>query len=173
MEFVSIHASPVVAIYQSMTKGLDNNMLERNLVIALALWNEHNKGIHGKLLWPASQIYNWCKGYLQEFQVARCKEHSATTQTLQHNSWKLPLLGTYKLNVDAPLDAETCDISIGALIKADDGFVMGALSKKLFGRFTMKEAKTLAMFHTFQWAIDVHVPLAVIEIMLCWFSKLN
>ena len=67
------------------------------------------------------------------------------------------------MNVDVVLSIKDGWIGVEAIIRAKDGFLMAALSKRVEGTFAMKEAETLALFKSQQWAQEVMVPIYQIE----------
>uniref|UniRef100_A0A803PS58 Reverse transcriptase domain-containing protein n=1 Tax=Cannabis sativa TaxID=3483 RepID=A0A803PS58_CANSA len=120
---------------------------------------------------------NYCKNFISA-QLKRTSAASASTPStfatavvpLQQSissaallPWTPPPPGLLKLNVDAAVDSSRKITGVGALIRRTDGSVAAAFSKPVLGCFASHEMEAIAMFHSLSWALQLHLPVTLIE----------
>uniref|UniRef100_A0A803NYQ1 CCHC-type domain-containing protein n=1 Tax=Cannabis sativa TaxID=3483 RepID=A0A803NYQ1_CANSA len=95
---------------------------------------------------------------------------SATKSTWWQYFWSLnlppkkpPRSGSFKLNVDATLNASQHIIGVGAIVRDVAGFVVAALSKPIVGNFASHEMEAKALFHSLTWLLQMQISIDYIE----------
>uniref|UniRef100_A0A803PNH7 Reverse transcriptase domain-containing protein n=1 Tax=Cannabis sativa TaxID=3483 RepID=A0A803PNH7_CANSA len=146
-----------------------------------AIWTERNRVIHGHKAKPAKDLAFFAQNYWSNYTAAQLKHSSAapdssscvaaTAAPLPQTStaaaplkpWTPPPLGMLKMNVDAAVDSTRKITGMGALIRNSNGAVVAAISQPILGCYASHEMEALAMFHCLNWAIQLHLPVSLVE----------
>uniref|UniRef100_A0A803QG02 Reverse transcriptase domain-containing protein n=1 Tax=Cannabis sativa TaxID=3483 RepID=A0A803QG02_CANSA len=166
-------------IFSSIATVKQNDVLAKILCLMWCIWTERNKEIHGSKPKPTGVICSFVDMYVQQFLLAHAKQVSmdsscnnfdnapATAPQGSHpqasSVWALPPTGSYKLNIDVAFNDEGSVIGIGDVVRDYFGDVVGALSKPLIGRCSVREMEATALLHSLQWALQLGLQMDYIE----------
>ncbi|PON66311.1 Ribonuclease H-like domain containing protein [Trema orientale] len=71
--------------------------------------------------------------------------------------------GHFKMNVDVAINAKSCSVGVGAIIRNTKGEVIATLAKKVTGTLSAKTAEAKALVISLLWARDVGLNLQNLE----------
>ncbi|TXG67441.1 hypothetical protein EZV62_008716 [Acer yangbiense] len=139
----------VFAILCSKRVGVPD--FELLCVLWWRVWKRRNQVIHGLLVLPVSEIYEWGANFLHEFREACKIGHNGQPVSSLVLRWQAPQVGAFKINTDASLC--TCDkvSGIGVVIWDSDGRVRASLCQNLSANCQPQIAEALAILKGFFW----------------------
>ncbi|GMN50234.1 hypothetical protein TIFTF001_019407 [Ficus carica] len=134
------------------------------LTLLWSLWYERNKFTHGGRLKNAGSLLEDIGQWLHIYQQAQINKPpvlAPSSSLLQ--SWKAPDPGCLKLNVDALVREGSPTVGLGAIIREESGFVLGAMAKPIPGCFSPFVTECLALREWLIFAADSGLQVQKIE----------
>ena len=125
-------------------------LIEKVIMVAWALWSNRNERRNGEVMKNATRIGSDALENLAEYQ--ECVAEPVQRRDVQLEFWKPPPKGVFKLNVDGAVFADQRAASVGALIRDEEGNVIGALSKKISAPLKAVEIEAKAVEVGLQFA---------------------
>ena len=159
----SIHFSSFMDLlwFGAVEAEWDSTLIEKVVMLAWAIWSSRNERRNGGVMKSAKRLGSDALEYLAEYQesVAVPKQR----RDVQPEVWKPPPRGLFKLNVDGAVFADQRAAGVGALIRDEEGNVIGALSKKILAPLKAVEIEAKAVEVGLQFAKDLSVQEFILE----------
>nr|XP_023873208.1 uncharacterized protein LOC111985788 [Quercus suber] len=139
----------------------DAELIGKTVMVAWSLWTNRNEERNGGARKNATRIGNDALQYLAEYQ--ECIAETVQRKETQPEFWKPPPSGMFKLNVDGAVFADQKAAGVGALIRDEEGKVIGALSKKITAPLKALEIEAKAVEVGLQFAKDLSIQEFILE----------
>lgn len=147
---------------------------KKKVQLLWSLWYERNKFTHGGRLKNAGSLLEDIGQWLHIYQQAQINTPPVLAPSYSPlQSWKAPDPGCLKLNVDAFMreGSPTVGLGVGAIIRDESGFVLGAMAKPVPGCFSPFVTECLALREGLIFAADSGLQVQMIETdALCVFA---
>ncbi|KAL5857047.1 hypothetical protein ACOSQ3_004505 [Xanthoceras sorbifolium] len=128
---------------------LQQDEFELLVIVLWRCWFRRNKAINNNVLLP-----------LADFLPPSCSLQALRSPPVL---WSKPLMGYYKLNIDASVSASLGVVGLGALIRDADGEVVLSGSKNLSFSTPIDMAEALAIQFGLELALDIGVRPILVE----------
>ena len=100
---------------------------------------------------------------LEDFQIANEKPSQVSSNHRHKASWKPPLPGYFKVNMDGALFKKSKQFGIEVIVRDGEGNVIAALSRKLYLTLGALEVETKPLEIGVQFAKDVGLKTMVFK----------
>ncbi|KAK3229485.1 hypothetical protein Dsin_001366 [Dipteronia sinensis] len=113
-------------------------------------------------------VLEWCCDYLVEFQLVNSIANDTVVGAcvngqLNVERWNPFGVGLYKLNIDAALQTENCNVGIGAVIRNHEGLVMAATTQRIEANYNLEVAKAVATLRGIIFVVDTGLVPIIVE----------
>ncbi|XP_075489609.1 uncharacterized protein LOC142528443 [Primulina tabacum] len=112
-----------------------------------AIWREKRKFLHGDNRKPMIENIPWSSAMLSEFQKVRMMETIScqSERGSQEKTWKPPRSSTPRLNVDAVVNEDQNQYSVGEVVRDTQGRLFLAFGKQINQPISVVHGELLAI----------------------------
>uniref|UniRef100_A0A803QS40 RNase H type-1 domain-containing protein n=1 Tax=Cannabis sativa TaxID=3483 RepID=A0A803QS40_CANSA len=139
--------------------------MEKILCTMWFIWFDRNNILHDKLALQPAAIHAKSMAYLANFQQVHFVSITPTPlpSVAPHQPWQAPPQTRLKMNVDAAVSSTCNKLGFGAIIRDSNGHVRAALSEPAAGNFKAHEMEAKALYHSLNWAHNMHLQIDMVE----------
>ncbi|KAK3207114.1 hypothetical protein Dsin_021160 [Dipteronia sinensis] len=127
------------------------------------VWQRRNNVLHGQLLLPDSDIWEWAISFMHDFQEFNKIKLQGQHVTRPSERWQSPQEGVFKINIDAATRVRDGTSGIGVVIRDSHGHVRASLCQNLNANFQPQVAEALAILNGIDLAFENGFLPAVLE----------
>ncbi|OMO56999.1 hypothetical protein COLO4_35519 [Corchorus olitorius] len=132
----------------------DLNWWDISITTAWTIWNDRNLELHDGHRRNPSEVVEFIRSYLLEFQ--RCQQAVTTRSVIvEQVRWKAPARGIYKINFDGGFQASSRLGGFGAVARDSEGKVLGAIAGPLLMVRDIFAVEALEALKAISWAKDM------------------
>uniref|UniRef100_A0A803QE56 CCHC-type domain-containing protein n=1 Tax=Cannabis sativa TaxID=3483 RepID=A0A803QE56_CANSA len=149
----------VLAFFMRISKAWEKETFELFLVVSWQLWYIRNNTKHGGIQPKATEVFEWCVQYLEEY-----RGHGPTVTTGRgRGAQRVPHTGVWKINVDAGVKRGRGWSGVSCVIQDSSGCVSYASSTILHREYQPLHAELMAIHGGLQTGIQRGVQQFYIE----------
>ncbi|KAI9173820.1 hypothetical protein LWI28_007108 [Acer negundo] len=154
-EFIGWIPPPKLDFLIACSKTSSAGEFETLCVLWWRVWQRRNQAVHGGLLIPVSEIWDWAISFIDDFRGANnsgavCKPFARVV-----DRWQAPPLGVFKINTDVVTRSSNRISGIGVVIRDNLGRVKASFCKQLNAYFEPQIAETLVILRGINLAVDI------------------
>ncbi|KAK2649623.1 hypothetical protein Ddye_017112 [Dipteronia dyeriana] len=122
------------------------------------IWFMRNRGMHSISGHCLDEVVSWASSYLEDFKSARLVDTSCLVSSSCSNElvtkWTLSPVDTFKVNVDAAIQADKQLVGVGLIVRQSNGLVLVASAQCFTACFSPLVAEAVAILRGLQCAVS-------------------
>lgn len=148
-------------LFTQAVDRLETGELQFFVAMCWTVWTTRNDGYWRDIHTRPEHVFYTAARQLAEYFDATEAENTLNDSNVQQPgqalNWTPPTMGCFKMNIDAAVFAEIKMSGAGAIIRDEEGEVLGSLSCPIPGERSPLEAEAMALLYSLQWLRDLSI----------------
>ena len=157
----------VMSWFSRLTLACSQEIVALTVMICWVLWTNRNNKVWRNKSWSAGHILHIAGNMMNQWQEAHHLKglHSGNPQQPDPypTTWQKPMVGWYKMNVDAAVDPNRSLTGCGSILRDAEGHFISARAAPVQISLPPNEAEAMSMREALSWLKHMHLPQVIVE----------
>ena len=153
--------------FSRLTLACSQEIVALTVMICWVLWTNRNNKEWRNKGWSVGHILHIVGKMMNQWQEAHHLKgmHSGNPQLPDPypTTWQKPMVGWYKMNVDAAVDPNKSLIGCGSILRDAEGNFISARVALIQIRLSSNEAEAMSMREALSWLKHMQLPRVIVE----------